>query len=173
MPPRQVAAAPPATPPPRSPAATRPAVPPPVAAAAEPLPLPPPPAPPPPAPRPAPRDPAAPDLAFAGVIDGIRLGAGGMAGETRGPGPAHAGCVDAIGYPPQERRRGVTGAVGLRLRLSDDGRVVAATLAQSSGVPALDDWAQRNIRRCRFDPALRDGRPVWATHQFRVVFSLN
>jgi protein TonB len=105
---------------------------------------------------------------------GIRLGAGtaGAAGETSNVGAPQPGCQDVIGYPASERQRGVTGAVGLRLRVSDDGRVVEARLVQPSGSFALDDAAQRGIRRCRFAPALRDGRPVWGSRDYRVVFQL-
>ncbi|MBP0491537.1 energy transducer TonB [Pararoseomonas indoligenes] len=87
--------------------------------------------------------------------------------------PPRPGCPDVIGYPAAERQRGVTGAVGLRLRVSDDGRVVEARIAQTSGDAALDEAAQRGIRRCRFVPALRDGVPVWGSRDYRVVFQLD
>lgn len=114
------------------------------------------------------------DLALDAAMGGVRLGAGagGPEGETRGPGAPRPGCAEAIGYPPDLRRDRVTGAVGLLLRLSDDGRVVAARVGESSGVPALDDWARQGVRRCRFAPALREGRPVWANHRYRVVFRM-
>ena len=105
----------------------------------------------------------------------IRLGAGstGAPGESRVVGAPQPGCQDVIGYPPAERQRGVTGAVGLRLRVSDDGRVVEARLVEPSGSFALDEAAQRGIRRCRFVPALRDGVPVWGSRDYRVVFRLD
>jgi protein TonB len=107
-------------------------------------------------------------------IGGIRLGAGlgGSPGESRSVGAPQPGCQDVIGYPYEERTRGITGAVGLRLRVSDDGRVVAARVMESSGVAALDEAAQRGIRRCRFVPALRDGVPVWGNRDYRVVFRM-
>ncbi len=105
----------------------------------------------------------------------IRLGAGatGAPGESRAVGAPQPGCQDVIGYPPDERRRGITGAVVFRLRISDDGRVVEARLVEPSGSFALDEAAQRGIRRCRFVPALRDGVPVWGSRDYRVVFNLN
>jgi protein TonB len=105
----------------------------------------------------------------------VRLDAGstGAAGESRAVGAPRPGCQDAIGYPASERQRGITGAVVLRLRVSDDGRVVEARITEPSGSFALDEAAQRGVRRCRFEPALRDGVPVWGTLQrYRVVFRL-
>ncbi|MFC7734614.1 energy transducer TonB [Roseomonas sp. GCM10028921] len=162
--------------------------------AAGPLPLPMPPAPPPP-PRasPAPPAPAAAPPAVASpaaspaaapaatpaerqpAAGSVRLDAGtaGAPGESRVVGAPQAGCQDAIGYPPSERQRGITGAVGLRLRVSEDGRVVEVRLVEPSGSFALDDAAQRGIRRCRFVPALRDGIPVRGSRDYRVVFRLD
>ncbi|MCR0983545.1 energy transducer TonB [Roseomonas populi] len=196
-PPAAVAPPPAPSPAPNAPPAAAPPSPapqptPPRAAEAAPLPLPPPPAPPaparptPPAPAPAPSAPtvqAAPPAAGAPmrtvevpVAPGaVRLGAGtaGSPGESRAVGAPQPGCQDVIGYPASERQRGVTGAVGLRLRVSDDGRVVEARIAESSGYAGLDEAAQRGIRRCRFIPALRDGVPVWGSRDYRVVFQLN
>ncbi|UPG74215.1 energy transducer TonB [Roseomonas gilardii subsp. gilardii] len=81
-----------------------------------------------------------------------------------------AGCAEAIGLPPGGAGHHNAGFVGLRLRLSDDGRVVEARVAVSSGFPALDDWARTRIKRCRFTPALRDGRPVWSSYNTSVYF---
>lgn len=158
-------------------------VPPARSAEAAPLPLPPPPAPPAP-PRPAVTPPPQPAIPFASpapraveapaVAGAVRLGAGaaGAPGESRAVGAPQPGCEDVIGYPSSERQRGITGAVGLRLRVSDDGRVVEARIVQPSGSFALDEAAQRGVRRCRFLPALRDGMPVWGSRDYRVVFRL-
>ncbi|MBP0444129.1 energy transducer TonB [Roseomonas sp. SSH11] len=157
---------------------------------AEPLPLPPPPTPQPPPrpstrPSPVPPQPPAPAVPPAAsppmrsvevplATGGVRLGAGnlGSPGESRTVGAPQPGCEDVIGYPASERQRGVTGAVNLRLRISDDGRVVEARIIGSSGSFALDEAAQRGVRRCRFFPALRDGMPIWGSRDYRVVFRL-
>jgi len=96
----------------------------------------------------------------------------GAPGENRAVGAPKPGCQDIIGYPDSERQRGITGSVAMRLRISDDGRVVEARLVERSGSFALDEAAQRGIRRCRFEPALRDGVPVWGSRDYRVVFRL-
>ncbi|MFH5925028.1 energy transducer TonB [Roseomonas xinghualingensis] len=183
--------APPAPPPPQAAAQPDPPAPPSPdratspprtqAAEAEPIPLPPPPAPPAPS-RPIPSPSGAPSstverarVAEAPPAPGaVRLGAGtiGSPGESRSVGAPKPGCQDIIGYPDSERQRGVTGSVAMRLRISDDGRVVEARLVERSGSFALDEAAQRGIRRCRFEPALRDGVPVWGSRDYRVVFRL-
>ncbi|MFC0408715.1 energy transducer TonB [Roseomonas elaeocarpi] len=155
------------------------------------LPRPPPPAPPPPVPSLA-STPATPQhppsrrqdgteaaasspLQINGAVGGMRLGAGvgGALGETRGPGAPRDGCAQNIDYPPEQRRLGITGAVALRLRLTDTGRVVEARVVNSSGVAALDDWARERIRRCRFTPGIRDGHPVWSSYDTTIYFDRN
>ncbi|WP_043830115.1 energy transducer TonB [Muricoccus aerilatus] len=153
----------------------------PVPAAPLPLPLPPAPPAPPVPPRTAPAAPTATapaPAARAGEValaaGAIRLGAGtaGSPGESREVGAPQPGCQDVIGYPASERARGITGRVKLRLRVSDDGRVVEARVVEPSGSFALDEAARMGIRRCRFLPSLRDGMPVWGSRDYPVVFRL-
>jgi protein TonB len=137
------------------------------------LPLPPPTAPAPPQPvvaRPPaspPRPPAAPGP--------MRLDAGmamntAPGPETRAARPRDLACSDAMEYPEELRQAGIGGDVVLRLRLTDKGRVIEAKVAESSGHPQLDDSAHRSLRRCRFEPALRDGLPVWSNLTWRVTY---
>jgi protein TonB len=152
-------------------------------AEAEPLPagLPLPPAPPPPAP-PAPPRPASasapvapPPAALAGTL---RLGAGAAlelappGPETRAGRPRDVACSDATEYPAELQAGGIQGEVVLRLRLTDKGRVIEARVAESSGHAQLDEAAQRGVRRCRFDPALNNGVPVWSNLTWRVTFKI-
>jgi protein TonB len=161
-----------------APAETMPPVSP--APAALPLPLPPPPMPlAPTAATPAPAQPARPPVPPAPpsqpVAPGpVRLGAGvalniAPGPETRAARPRDLACSDSIEYPPELRQAGIGGDVVLRLRLTDKGRVIEAKLAESSGHPQLDEAVQRSVRRCRFDPALRDGVPVWSNLTFRAT----
>jgi protein TonB len=125
-----------------------------------------------PARMPAPPPPAAPARAALGPV---RLGAGvaldvAPGAESRAARPRDVACSDATEYPPELRQAGIGGDVVLRLRLTDKGRVIEAKVAESSGHPQLDEAVQRSIRRCRFDPALRDGVPVWSNLTWRVTF---
>ncbi|MEN0077186.1 MAG: TonB family protein, partial [Paracraurococcus sp.] len=137
---------PPPSPPPPEPVAARP-----------PAPMAPPPQ---PAPAPSPQ---------------VRLGAGVALNTAPGPDtqaarPRDIACSDATEYPEELRQAGIGGDVVLRLRLTDKGRVIEAKVAQSSGHPHLDEAVRRSVRRCRFDPALRDGMPVWSSLTWRVTF---
>lgn len=179
-----VAAPVPAEPAPAEPVLAEPAqaeaMPPLPAALAElPLPLPPPMPPQQPAATPAPVQPLRPPMPATPppqpVVPGpVRLGAGvalniAPGPETRAARPRDLACSDSIEYPPELRQAGIGGDVVLRLRLTDKGRVIEAKLAESSGHPQLDEAVQRSVRRCRFDPALRDGVPVWSNLTFRAT----
>ncbi|QXQ06979.1 TonB family protein [Sphingosinicellaceae bacterium] len=76
-------------------------------------------------------------------------------------------------YPPASQRLGEAGTVVVRVVVGIDGRVVRASIAQSSGFPRLDDAAlKRALAKWRFVPALRDGAPVEAEREVPVTFRL-
>jgi protein TonB len=55
-------------------------------------------------------------------------------------------------YPASALRAGVEGRVVLRVELTRDGRVAAATVQASSGHESLDEAALAAVRRWRFEP---------------------
>ena len=62
--------------------------------------------------------------------------------------------VTADDYPSSSLRNNEEGTTGYRLDVGSDGKVVACTVTQSSGHPALDDTACRLLtRRARFNAA--------------------
>lgn len=66
--------------------------------------------------------------------------------------------------PLLSRRLGEQGVVHLRLVIDAQGRLVEATLKQSSGYSRLDQQALLDIRSARFAPYVDQGRPVdWET----------
>ena len=67
--------------------------------------------------------------------------------------------------PPLEVPEGIE--ILLDLRVDASGRVVDATVVEGRGEP-WDAAALEAIRRTRFDPARRDGRPIEARIQFRL-----
>jgi len=75
-------------------------------------------------------------------------------------------------YPRAARRRGLEGRVVVEATIDPAGRVVAANVQESSGYGLLDRAALDAIKRWRFEPAERDGRPVEATVAVPVVFTL-
>ncbi|MBC7519791.1 MAG: TonB family protein [Sandarakinorhabdus sp.] len=76
-------------------------------------------------------------------------------------------------YPATSRRLAEQGAVVVHIRIGRDGRVTAASLAQSSGSPRLDAAALAHaLKYWRFTPALADGKTVEATRDITVNFRL-
>ncbi|WP_143703847.1 MULTISPECIES: energy transducer TonB [Luteimonas] len=63
-------------------------------------------------------------------------------------------------YPRTAMRRGEAGEVLLRVHVDADGRTSAVDLVRSSQHRRLDRAATQAVRRWRFEPAMRDGRPV-------------
>jgi protein TonB len=126
-------------------------------------------------PMPPPAPPAPPAAPARDLPPGaLRLGAGLSLPEAQ-PGPDRAAarrseaCSDSIEYPMDLQQAGIGGEVLLRLRLTDKGRVIETRVVQSSGNPQLDEAVSRSARRCRFDPALRDGVPVFSNRPLRVT----
>ncbi len=75
-------------------------------------------------------------------------------------------------YPMGSRRKREQGTVVLRLVVSEDGRVTQISVQRSSGFAALDDAALAAVRRWRWSPTVRDGRPVAITGLVQIPFVL-
>lgn len=75
-------------------------------------------------------------------------------------------------YPPAARRRGIEGVVVLAVDLGEDGRPRHVCVKTSSGFAMLDEAAEKAVRGWRFTPATRGGRPVAATVDVPVRFTL-
>lgn len=75
-------------------------------------------------------------------------------------------------YPPAARRRGWEGRVVLHALVSAEGRPIRISVAESSGREILDREAVETVRRWRFIPGERLGRPVESTVRVPVNFRL-
>ncbi|MFO1377486.1 MAG: energy transducer TonB [Steroidobacteraceae bacterium] len=76
-------------------------------------------------------------------------------------------------YPSASRRLGEEGKVILLVRVGVDGRVVDASVDQSSGFPRLDEAAQQHvIKYYRFKPAMSAGTPVETQVRVPISFKL-
>lgn len=75
-------------------------------------------------------------------------------------------------YPLTALSSGVEGRARVRLRIEADGKVSAVEVLDSGGHPSFGAAAARAVRRWRFRPAMRGGKPValWATK--RITFAL-
>ena len=75
-------------------------------------------------------------------------------------------------YPHEMQSRGAEGTSTLRYLINTEGKVVEAALGESSGHPMLDVAARDAIAKCRFKPAMNDGKPVSAWVTVWYVWSL-
>ena len=75
-------------------------------------------------------------------------------------------------YPPRCRRLGIEGTVRIRALVGEDGRVVQALVARTSGDESLDEAAVEAVNEWRFEPARRDGVPVRAWASVPIEFKL-
>lgn len=75
-------------------------------------------------------------------------------------------------YPKSSRSKREEGTVVLRVVVGADGRVADITVSTSSGFAALDEAAMAAVRRWRWSPTMRDGRPVSISGLVRIPFEL-
>ena len=89
------------------------------------------------------------------------------------PAPAKAKVLSQVQpeYPESARRAGAEGTVVARIRVDADGNVRGVTIRRSPH-EALSDAAEAALRRWKFQPPERDGRPVGFTAQYEFEFRL-
>src|SRR5215472_14373689 len=74
-------------------------------------------------------------------------------------------------YSEEARRARLQGVVGLDVVVGEDGRAQSIHVRQSLGL-GLDENALAAVARWRFEPAMRDGRPVAMECGVEVVYRL-
>jgi len=75
-------------------------------------------------------------------------------------------------YPRRARMRGVTGKTQVRLTLDADGKVAQVAVLSSTPEGVFDTAARRVGRSLRFQPALRENRPVATSVVLNLVWRL-
>jgi len=110
---------------------------------------------------------------------------GGQGGGTGAPGEATPGAAGSTtlaprprgeilpAYPRSAKKAGWQGVVTIRAFIDDTGRVVSAMVLTSSGHESLDLSALEAVKSARFDPAVREARPVSSLLLIPVRFQLN
>lgn len=76
-------------------------------------------------------------------------------------------------YPAISRRMGEEGLVVLSVYILADGTVGDVSIKKSSGFRRLDESALKTVRRWRYVPAKRHGKPVAIRYAQPIRFSLN
>jgi len=75
-------------------------------------------------------------------------------------------------YPPLAREAGIEGTVAIRVLVSEEGKVLDATVLQSDVTPAMDQAAVQAAMKCRFRPAKQRTVPVKAHVMIPFQFHL-
>jgi periplasmic protein TonB len=75
-------------------------------------------------------------------------------------------------YPPEAVQQGLEGRVILSVTIAASGEVTRVTVAESCGYDVLDQAALDAVRRWRFSPATRGGKPVEWTARLPIRFRL-
>lgn len=75
-------------------------------------------------------------------------------------------------YPPEAARVKAEGSVVVKVDVAADGIPANVTLAKRSGERALDEAALEAVRQWRFEPAIRNGKPVASTVEVPVDFTM-
>jgi protein TonB len=74
-------------------------------------------------------------------------------------------------YPAIARKAGIEGMVVLKILVNVDGHVIEAKVMKSLGNAGCDEAAIDAAMKCKFEPALRRGKPVqvWVSYPVRFM----
>lgn len=75
-------------------------------------------------------------------------------------------------YPQDARRRGSQGTTTVRFLIDIDGSVAQSHTVKSSGDASLDEAARSALDKCRFKPAMKEGKPHRAWVPVQYVWSM-
>jgi protein TonB len=73
-------------------------------------------------------------------------------------------------YPPKALSRGQEGEVRVRITLDTSGRVAAAQVVSATPPDVFDQAAVDAVRKWRFEPVMRNGRPIEASIATTIRF---
>ena len=72
----------------------------------------------------------------------------------------------------EAKRRNIEGTLKLMLKIDDLGRVQSAEVVEATSPGVFDEAALAAFRNAKFQPAMKEGRPVRYQAYFRVDFKL-
>jgi TonB family protein len=75
-------------------------------------------------------------------------------------------------WPKEALRKEQTGRVTLAYKIGEDGAVLESVVKQSSGFPLLDEAARTGLMKCKFKPAVVNGRAEAAWVNMQYVWTL-
>jgi TonB family protein len=75
-------------------------------------------------------------------------------------------------YPREDLLANHQGTVKLKFLVNEEGQAVDSAITRSSGYPSMDEAARIPILKCKFKPALQDGRPVAQWTEVQYVWTI-
>ena len=75
-------------------------------------------------------------------------------------------------WPREALRKEQTGAVTLSFLIDAEGKVAESKILESSGFELLDNAARNGIEKCRFTPAIIDGKPTVGWQIMKYIWTL-
>jgi periplasmic protein TonB len=78
-----------------------------------------------------------------------------------------------VEYPDIARKNRWEGRAIVLHQINESGELENISVEKSSGHTELDDAALAAFRNVRFEPAIKDGKPVLGTIRYPITFSMN
>ena len=75
-------------------------------------------------------------------------------------------------YPEEVKKAGIEGSVLVKSFINTSGSVTEVEIIETSGNDLLDKAAVEAAQKCKFKPAIKDGRPVAIWVAYKINFKL-
>jgi TonB family protein len=76
-------------------------------------------------------------------------------------------------WPMQSIAQEQTGTVTFVFQIAPDGHVADAFIKKSSGHPLLDAATLEALKKCKFSPGIKDGKPIASWMQMSYVWTFD
>jgi len=83
-----------------------------------------------------------------------------------------AAIAEKVIYPLEAKEEGIQGKVYVKVFISENGDVVATRLIKGIG-HGCDEMAEEAIKKTKFSPALKNGKPVKVQVAIPILFKLH
>lgn len=98
----------------------------------------------------------------------------GTTGRNQGASMVRASASSCTpNYPDISKENEEEGVVTLKLTVTPSGQTDGVNVVKTSGFPRLDRAASNAMKRCLFNPALKNGKPIEWVYTQKIRFSLD
>lgn len=84
----------------------------------------------------------------------------------------YASYIPAPKYPLISRRNKEEGSIIFNINIDEMGSLTTYKIVQSSGYERLDKEAEKSLKTAKFQPALKNGKPVNSNFDLKITFTL-